>query len=99
MAAGVHVSAGDTSGKAIASLVLGIGGFVIFPLVLSILAIVLGRQAKREIRERPGLGRCRADRGRRVAVSAAGRGQHQLRHRLTTGSLAAMSTGIFTLPT
>ena len=56
MAAGVHVSAGDTSGKAIASLVLGIGGFVIFPVVLSILAIVFGRSAKREIAERPGLG-------------------------------------------
>jgi uncharacterized membrane protein len=56
MAAGVQVSAGDTSGKAIASLVLGIGGFVIFPLVLSILAIVFGRLAKREIAERPGLG-------------------------------------------
>jgi hypothetical protein len=50
------VSAGETSGKAIASLVLGVGGFVIFPLVLSILAIVFGRSAKREIAERPGLG-------------------------------------------
>ena len=56
MSGGVHVSAGETSGKAIASLVLGIGGFVIFPLVLSILAIVFGRSAKREIAERPGLG-------------------------------------------
>jgi asparagine N-glycosylation enzyme membrane subunit Stt3 len=36
--------------------VLGIGGFVIFPVVLSIVAIVLGRSAKREIAERPGLG-------------------------------------------
>jgi len=53
---GVHVSAGETSGKAIASLVLGIGGLVIFPLVLSILAIVFGRSAKREIAERSGLG-------------------------------------------
>jgi hypothetical protein len=56
MPAGVHASAGETSGKAIASLVLGIGGFVIFPVVLSILAIVFGRSAKREIAERPGLG-------------------------------------------
>jgi hypothetical protein len=56
MPAGVHASAGETSGKAIASLVLGIGGFVIFPVVLSILAIVFGRSAKREISERPGLG-------------------------------------------
>ena len=54
--AGVHASAGETSGKAIASLVLGIGGFVIFPVVLSILAIVFGRSGKREIAERPGLG-------------------------------------------
>ncbi|HEV8451763.1 MAG TPA: DUF4190 domain-containing protein [Gaiellales bacterium] len=56
MSAGVHVSSGETSGKAIASLVLGIGGFVILPVVLSILAIVFGRSAKREIAERPGLG-------------------------------------------
>ena len=56
MSGGVHVSAGETSGKAIASLVLGIGGFVIFPFVLSILAIVFGRSAKREIAQRPGLG-------------------------------------------
>jgi hypothetical protein len=56
MSAGVYASAGETSGKAITSLVLGIGGFVIFPVVLSILAIVFGRSAKREIAERPGLG-------------------------------------------
>jgi sugar (pentulose or hexulose) kinase len=56
LSSAVHVSTGETSGKAIASLVLGIGGFVIFPLVLSILAIVFGRSAKREIAERPGLG-------------------------------------------
>jgi uncharacterized membrane protein len=54
--AGAPASAGETSGKAIASLVLGIGGFVIFPVVLSILAIVFGRSARREIAERPGLG-------------------------------------------
>ena len=45
-----------TSGNAIASLVLGIAGLVIFPLVPSILAIFLGRSAKRDIRQRPGLG-------------------------------------------
>jgi len=45
-----------TSGNAVASLVLGIVGLVIFPLVPSILAIVLGRSAKREIQQRPGLG-------------------------------------------
>ena len=71
MSAGVHASAGETSGKAIASLVLGIGGFVIFPVVLSILAIVFGRSAKREIarasrarRGRPGHRRHRAGLGR-----------------------------------
>jgi hypothetical protein len=52
--AGHHASEG-TSGNAIASLVLGIAGLVIFPLVPSILAIVLGRSAKRDIRQRPGL--------------------------------------------
>ncbi len=44
-----------TSGNAVASLVLGIVGLVIFPLVPSILAIVLGRSAKRDIHQRPGL--------------------------------------------
>jgi len=44
--------AGETNGKAVASLVLGIGGFMIFPIGLAGLAIVLGGQAKREIRER-----------------------------------------------
>jgi uncharacterized membrane protein len=44
-----------TSGNAIASLVLGIAGLVIFPLIPSILAIVLGRSAKRDIQQRPGL--------------------------------------------
>ena len=51
-----HPASESTSGNAIASLVLGIAGLVIFPLVPSILAIVLGRSAKRDIRERPGLG-------------------------------------------
>jgi hypothetical protein len=53
--AGLPASEG-TSGNAIASLVLGIAGLVIFPLVPSILAIVLGQSAKRDIRQRPGLG-------------------------------------------
>ena len=38
-----------TSGNAIASLVLGIAGLVILPIVPSILAIVLGRSAERDI--------------------------------------------------
>jgi uncharacterized membrane protein len=56
MSVGVPASAGETSGKAIASLVLGIGGFLIFPVVLSILAVIVGRSAKRDIAARPGLG-------------------------------------------
>jgi len=36
--------------------VLGVGGFLIFPVVLSILAIIFGRSAKRDIAARPGLG-------------------------------------------
>jgi len=56
MSATITTSTGQTSGKAIASLVLGIGGFLIIPIVLSVLAIILGRSAKREIAERPGLG-------------------------------------------
>ena len=39
-----------TSGYAIASLVLGIAGFVFFPLVPSILAVVFGKKARAEIR-------------------------------------------------
>ena len=38
-----------TNGKAIASLVLGIGGFVVCPLLFHILAIVFGSMAKNEI--------------------------------------------------
>jgi Domain of unknown function (DUF4190)/zinc-ribbon domain len=45
----------ETSGKAIAALVLGIAGVLFVPLVCSILAIVLGRQAKREIEAEPRL--------------------------------------------
>jgi hypothetical protein len=43
-----------TSGMAIASLVLGIGGVTILPLLGSILAIILGYMARNEIRRRPG---------------------------------------------
>jgi Domain of unknown function (DUF4190)/zinc-ribbon domain len=43
-----------TSGLAIASLVMGIGGLTILPLVGSILAIVFGYMARRDIRQRPG---------------------------------------------
>ena len=42
--------AGQTNGKAIASLVLGIVGLTGIPFVCSIIAIVLGRRAREEIR-------------------------------------------------
>lgn len=43
----------QTSGMAIASLVMGIAGWTLFPLLGSILAIVFGYAARREIRQRP----------------------------------------------
>jgi hypothetical protein len=46
-------SATQTSGMAIASLVLGITGWTILPLIGSILAIILGYAARSEIRQRP----------------------------------------------
>ena len=39
-----------TPGKATASLVLGIAGLIICPLICSVLAIIFGTQAKNEIR-------------------------------------------------
>jgi hypothetical protein len=45
-----------TSSKAVTALVLGIAGVFVVPLVCSILAIVLGLQAKREIEADPHLG-------------------------------------------
>lgn len=44
-----------TDGRAIASLVLGILGFVVFPVVPSVLAIWLGISAKRRMRDDPSL--------------------------------------------
>lgn len=45
-----------TSGLAIASLVLGIVGLMGIPLIASIIAIVLGKNAQRDIRRDPRLG-------------------------------------------
>lgn len=45
-----------TSGKAIASLVLGIVGLLILPIVCSTLAIVFGTMARNETQRDPGLG-------------------------------------------
>lgn len=42
-----------TSGLAIASLVLGIGGLTLLPLLGSIVALILGYMARKEIRQRP----------------------------------------------
>ena len=52
----VENTAQRTSGYAIASLILGIAGFVVFPIVPSILAIVFGRKAQTELRRDPTLG-------------------------------------------
>jgi hypothetical protein len=43
-----------TSGMAIASLVLGIAGLTVLPLLASVLAVILGYVARREIREHEG---------------------------------------------
>jgi hypothetical protein len=45
-----------TSGYAVASLVCGILGFLVLPIVLSILAIVFSRSAESEIRRDPAVG-------------------------------------------
>jgi hypothetical protein len=58
-----------TSGYATASLVLGIAGFFVFPLVLSILAIVFAAKAREEIRGNPSIG---GDGSRLRATSSAG---------------------------
>jgi hypothetical protein len=50
------VPAQRTSGYAIASLVCGILGFLVLPIVLSILAIVFARSAEGEIRRDPAIG-------------------------------------------
>lgn len=46
----VGETAHRTSGYAIASLVLGIAGLAVFPLVPSILAVVFGNKAREEMR-------------------------------------------------
>ncbi len=44
-----------TSGAAIASLVLGIVGVTVFPLIPSVLALVFGSRARDELRGDPGV--------------------------------------------
>lgn len=43
----------QTSGDAVASMVLGICGLVVLPLIPSIIAVLLGNRAKRDIRAHP----------------------------------------------
>ena len=52
----VENAAQRTSGYAIASLILGIAGFFVFPIVPSILALVFGQKAREELRREPTLG-------------------------------------------
>jgi hypothetical protein len=52
---GAPYGARRTEGLAVASLVLGIAGFVVCPLICSVLAIVFGTQAKNKIRLDPSL--------------------------------------------
>ena len=52
----VESAAQRTNGYAIASLVLGIAGLFVIPLIPAILAVVFGQKAKHEIRSDPSLG-------------------------------------------
>jgi hypothetical protein len=52
----VENAAQRTSGYAIASLILGIAGFFVFPIVPSILAVVFGQKAREELRRDTTLG-------------------------------------------
>ena len=52
----VENAAQRTSGYAIASLILGIAGFFVFPILPSILAVVFGHKARQEFRRDPAVG-------------------------------------------
>ena len=52
----VENAAQRTSGYAIASLILGIAGVFVFPIVPSILAVVFGQKAREELRRETTLG-------------------------------------------
>src|SRR5215218_9223247 len=45
-----------TSGKAVAALVLGIAGWLVAPFILSVLGIIFGALARKEIAANPSLG-------------------------------------------
>ncbi|MBN1137489.1 MAG: DUF4190 domain-containing protein [Anaerolineae bacterium] len=46
-------TAAPTSGMAVASLILGIAGLTVVPTIGSVLALILGYMARRDIRQRP----------------------------------------------
>src|SRR3954468_23872617 len=45
-----------TNGKAVASLVLGIAGWLVAPFILSVLGIIFGAMARKEIAQNPSIG-------------------------------------------
>jgi hypothetical protein len=51
-----QVVAQRTSGKAVASLVLGIAGWLVAPFILSVLGIIFGAMARKEIANDPAVG-------------------------------------------
>ena len=51
-----QVVAQKTNGKAVASLVLGIAGWLVAPFILSVLGIIFGAMARKEIAQNPTLG-------------------------------------------
>jgi hypothetical protein len=48
-----HVGSVRTSGKAVTSFILGIISFILLPLIPAIIAVILGSQARKEIRNDP----------------------------------------------
>jgi hypothetical protein len=51
----IAAEAQRTSGYAIASLVLGVTGLFVFPIVLSLLAVIFAGKAREEMRANPGV--------------------------------------------
>jgi Domain of unknown function (DUF4190) len=51
-----QVAGQKTNGKAVASLVLGIAGWLVAPFILSVLGIIFGAMARKEIAQNPTLG-------------------------------------------
>ena len=49
------VAAGPTSGSAIASLIFGIAGLIVCPVVCSVLAVIFGAQANKQLQADPNL--------------------------------------------